>query len=375
MFVIASICAIVIGFIIMSQDKLVYEDTLPDEPSGQWLDFFRSKLFYDKNILSGNHEEGFIFEEEMIIDPKKKVSYSFSPTTKLYHYYFDRLSSEEERKYAYREVNPNAYLEVISKPEKYHLPDITLQNDRIIIQTKEAEKEWTSFTFENKEIKMDNVRAISVMGMDENFFYISITLDSIDNNVKYLLFMSQDLTDYKVTTEKEFETFVQTDTFQKYQNLFPAIDDSNVYLNSFDKQQVIDTNNRQLITIDSSDYLSEDGKYVYLDGSNRVTSDEILEEGTQYIQTLENYLRGNDEYVLTFELNYKDISKASDIGGFGTKFSDNSSGIVYFKDEMIVLHAKYDAAFFGIAGDTNVVIDFSKNKDDPTVYVVDLAAS
>lgn len=359
----------------MIQDKLVYEDTLPEEPSEQWLDFFRSKLFYDKNFLSDNHKEGFIYEEEAIIDPKRKVSYSFSPTKKLYHYYFDRLSSKEDGKYAYREVNPNAYLEVISKPTKYHLPEITLHNDRIIIQTAEAKKEWLSFTFENKEINMNDIRLISVMGMDETSFYVSISLESSENSEKYLLFMTQDLTDYAVTTEKEFEKFVQTDTFQKYQNLFPAIDESNTYLKSFNKQQLINTNSKQLITIDPADYLSEDGKYVYLNGSNKVNSDEILEEGTQYIKTLENYLRDDDEYVFTFELNYKDILKASEVGGFGTKFSDHSRGIVYFKDELIVLHASYDAAFLGVAGDTNIVIDFSKNKENPTVYVVELAAS
>lgn len=107
----------------------------------------------------------------------------------------------------------------------------------------------------------------------------------------------------------------------------------------------------------------------------RVATDDKLEEGTQYIQTLEDYLADNEEYALTFNLNYKDILKASNIEGIGSRFSDTSRGVVYFKNEMIVIHITYDAVYFGVAGDTNLVIDFSEDKENPKIYVVNLSMS
>src|SRR5699024_8784761 len=98
-----------------------------------------------------------------------------------------------------------------------------------------------------------------------------------------------------------------------------------------------------------------------------------LPEGKQYVQTLENYVTGKETNFLTFDLDYKAIQKASDIGGIGTKVSDTARKVVYFNYDLIVISVPYDAIFFGTAGTTNVVVDFHEDPENPDIYVLDLS--
>src|SRR5699024_959855 len=129
-----------------------------------------------------------------------------------------------------------------------------------------------------------------------------------------------------------------------------------------------------LFAIDEEDLLSKDGKYVYLNGNSINVLTEGLAEGTQSIQTLENYLADSEADDIVFDLNYKSILKVSGIGGIGTKVSDKHRNVVYFNNELIVISVRYDAIFFGMAGVTNVMIDFSENQDNPKMYILDLSA-
>src|SRR5699024_9923221 len=124
----------------------------------------------------------------------------------------------------------------------------------------------------------------------------------------------------------------------------------------------------------SEDYLSDDGKYVYLSGNDGSTPGEGISKGKQSIQKVEDYIAGNDKNHVTFDLHYKRIKNASDVEGLGTSVSGSGGKTVYFDQELLVIHIAYDAALFGIAGYTNVVVDFHEDNEHPNFYILDLSA-
>lgn len=370
------IIGIIVFFILRENESYTYETTLPEEPTDQLIDFFRDKLFYDKYLISNDHDAGEIYEEEPIDESNTSLSYGLSPDAKMHSYYDDRLRSAEEKKYAYNKVNPGSYIEGISDLSNYHLPAIRLEDDQLRIQTATNKSSWTTFQADPFDVDAKEFFSVRLNGIHDDAFYMTAYTKENGSVTSYLLFMTEDLTNYHLIKNEEasINQFMQTESFALYKDVFPVIDENERYLNYFESDQVLDTKNNELLTIDADDYLSDDGKYVYLNGKIHLYPGEGLDEGKQYVQTLENYLAGNDTYEVTFDLDFEDILKASDIGGIGAKVSEEHRNVVYVKDELIVIHVSYDAIFFGNAGETNLLIDFSEDAENPTFYVVDVAA-
>lgn len=368
-------------YFVNTKASFEYENTLPQEPTSQLLDFFRHKLFYDKHLITKEHQDGYIYQEGIIHDPRSYISYAFSPTEKVYEYYDSRLKSEEEHKYAYKKVNSNSYLEEIYDPIKYGLPNIKLIDGSLTIETSKGELTLSTIQINDDELDFNKVYYISVIDVNDDAFYLNISENKNDDYHQYILFVKQDLTDYQLIEKSDaaFEQFMRTEQFSLYNHLFLPIDDEerylSFYIDSQHQEQVIDTKSNTLVTIGGEDYLSEDGKYVYLSGKHNSIPISGLSEGDQYIQTLEDYIAGNNSHEMTFNLDYKVIKKAANIGGIGTKVSDTHRKVVYFNEELIIIHITYDAAFFGIAGTTNVVVDFYEDKENPQIYILDLSAS
>lgn len=354
-----------------------YESTLPEEPSPQMLDFFRHKIFSREAPISTNHQDGYIYTDIQIIDHQSFISYAFSPTVKIEQYYRERRQSDAEDKYAYKNVNPYSYLEVVSEPTKYDLPEISISEDALTIQTSEEQMTFSKMALDNgMEFEVSQTHHVNVVHANEDAFYLSISESENDELNRYLLFVKQDLSDYQIIEDEDgaFEEFMKTKYFTEYMSLFPSIDENGAYLNYYTHDQVIDVKNNTLITIDSEDYLSDDGKYVYLSGNDGSTPGEGISKGKQSIQKVEDYIAGNDKKHVTFDLHYKRIKNASDIGGIGTSVSGSGGKTVYFDQELLVIHIAYDAALFGIAGYTNVVVDFHEDNEQPNFYILDLSA-
>lgn len=363
-----------------TKESFEYEDTLPQEPTDQLIEYLRHKLFNDKRLISTEHHDGYIYQVGTIHDPQTHLSYAFSPTEKMYDYYDSRLQSEEDDKYAVRNVNSNSYLGNIHDPTEYGLPDISLTDDELMIKTAEGEVSLSTIPRnDGDEVDVSNLYHVSVIGVTSDAFYLYIIEDTADPSDHSVLFATQDLTDIQVIeeTNEAFEQFMTTDEFSLYADLFPPLDDDERYLrfytSSNHRDQVIDTKEKTLIEIGEEDFLSKDGKYVYLSGKRPQTPRVGLAEGTQTIQTIDEYIAGTDTYELTFDLDFKAIQKAADITGIGTRVSESDREVVYFNEELLIIHVSYDAAITGKAGKTNVVIDFHEVKENPDIYILDLS--
>ncbi|MDE7523225.1 hypothetical protein, partial [Ligilactobacillus salivarius] len=127
---------------------------------------------------------------------------------------------------------------------------------------------------------------------------------------------------------------------------------------------VFDKKEKKIHYVEEPHYVSEDGKYVYLNGAKGK-----LEDGIQRIPKIENYLAGTDTYEAEFKISFKKIAKES---GFKSAAGVGIAKIVYFNKDYIILGLHYHAPIVGDAGSTNVIIDLQGDKKNPTAYVVDL---
>ncbi|QUW20280.1 hypothetical protein JSQ81_10350 [Sporosarcina sp. Marseille-Q4063] len=209
---------------------------------------------------------------------------------------------------------------------------------------------------------------VNIIAVNENSFVL--TLEDIEKigmkRELYYLFIDNNLSNITLTQLKHEETIdiVDSKKLENFYGSFPSVDENGKYKELFNRVDILDTNKNKLIKLKKDDLLSNDGKFVYIDGDK-----EQLGEGSQRIQAIENYIEGNDIYESEFELKYKHISKK-----LGLKTS--GAGIVkinYFNKDYIVLSIKFDGVIVGEAGFTNVIIDLQDDHDNPTAYLVDLS--
>src|SRR5699024_6364258 len=120
-----------------------------------------------------------------------------------------------------------------------------------------------------------------------------------------------------------------------------------------------------MVTIKEDDLLSRDGKYVLLNGQDRVLPED--EEIT--IQKTSDYLTERDEIYTSFKVDYKKLAKEL---GFKSSGSASIGKVVYFTEDILVLFVNFNAPIAGKAGQSNVIIDFQEDKENPTYYLVDL---
>lgn len=279
------------------------------------------------------------------------------------------MFTEKNAKKTLRKLNERERFEkllhhTIENKEKYDLPATKmLPNNQLEVKTTENKttldlplllKEYGLKKSDNLEIYLNMVNSKCFALVIQDFSMKE------SNNSTIGLFIKQDLTDIQTTIispEKLPET-LSSGKLEDYYDLFQKVDKQGRYLFLFD-DMILDKKTNELVDIKKNDYLSRDGKYVYINGAK-----DHLEDGMQRIQTIENYAAGNDKYEEQFELDYKTIAQKLDLKENGTSIAE----INYFNQDFVVLSLNYRGKFVGTAGFTNVIIDL---KND-TAYLVDL---
>ncbi|MDY0404677.1 hypothetical protein P5G51_004020 [Virgibacillus sp. 179-BFC.A HS] len=194
-------------------------------------------------------------------------------------------------------------------------------------------------------------------------------IDKKDADKQYMaLFFKQDLS--RVVPVSDHAAAINQKLadgkLDEFSHLFSNHDKDAHFVKAFQTGErfiVFDSKAKQLKEINKADYLSEDGKYVYINGNKNP-----LPDGKQQIQTIENYMAGNDKYERTFEISFKKIAKELDLK---SAKDTGIAKIVYFNKNLVVLMLQYNAPIAGKAGKTNVIVDL-KNKEKPIAYLVDL---
>ncbi|WP_065644357.1 hypothetical protein [Bacillus paralicheniformis] len=346
--------------------EVTYEKGFPKEDSRPLMEFMKHYLSEDTD-QEIQRVNGSVFFSTL--DTQRRDIEYFKYTENQLKDYYKPMFTEKNAKKTLRKLNERERFEkllhhTIENKDKYDLPATKmLPNNQLEVKTTENKttldlplllKEYGLKKSDNLEIYLNMVNSKCFALVIQDFSMKE------SNNSTIGLFIKQDLTDIQTTIispEKLPET-LSSGKLEDYYDLFQKVDKQGRYLFLFD-DMILDKKTNELVDIKKNDYLSRDGKYVYINGAK-----DHLEDGMQRIQTIENYAAGNDKYEEQFELDYKTIAQKLDLKENGTSIAE----INYFNQDFVVLSLNYRGKFVGTAGFTNVIIDL---KND-TAYLVDL---
>ncbi|MBA4538821.1 hypothetical protein H1Z61_17245 [Bacillus aquiflavi] len=258
----------------------------------------------------------------------------------------------------------------IANKDEFNLPTLKLEEkNQLYVKTRQKETILDlPELMEKFKLKPDDELVFNLYNVNADHFIVYLkNLNQEEKlNKSIALFIKQDLSRI-VPTSTDPEAFNKTlasGELDEFHDLFSNVKSDHRFEKTFIYRFVYDRKDKQLKEIGEEDYLSEDGKYVYLNGAKGK-----LEDGIQRIQKIENYLAGNDTYEAEFKISFKKIAKEA---GIKSAAGVGIAKIVYFNKDYIILGLHYHAPIVGDAGSTNVIIDLQGDKKNPTAYVVDL---
>lgn len=368
------ICSLLLFACGSNKDKeiteLVYNIDFPNDSPGleRFIkDYITSDVTY--HLVTKDHVN--VYAKKNLGSRQKTIEYIQFNDEQLKQYYehiFDAESPNTEF-INLRESKESLFQSVADK-DAYHLPEINLEEGNIFnIKTSISEKSFKlSDLSKEYDVDVNDKVIFNVVAVDKESFQIDVQVKRKEDSSKIntSVFMTQDLQNTFVseTYTDEFPNNIVKDNLNLYENLFVKLDSKGRYIKAANSFGVADTLENELKSINELDYLSQDNQYVYLGGNA-----DPLSEGKQHIQNIEDYLAGNDEYVAEFDLNFKQISDALELNSV----NDVSIGKVkYFNEDFVILYFKFKAAITGTAGSTNVFVDFQEDRENPTIYLVDL---
>lgn len=349
-------------FLLVSCDehsKLTYKEGFPAEYSPALTDFMGYHFVgMNDNLLSSSRDH-YIYAERNGSFEDKKVSYFQYTTEQLKQYYkpmfnsdqpqetFDKLFQKEDKELHH----------TIETAEQGHLPDIKKETgNRLTIETASSKKE-VSLASETKQIsKDDEIRFNLVSSNSEGFV---LHLQNSETKVDYYLFALQDLSDIAVYEDSDLDESGEAGELEPF---YPILDDVGDNYKKLKPGQVINADTNQVQKVAKTDVMSEDFKYIYVDGN-----EDPLKDGKQRILRVDDYFTGNDKTEAVFKISFKKIAKELDFRTSGI----NKAKVKYFNKDYIVLRLSYDGKIVGKAGAVNVIADL-QDKENPTAYIVDL---
>ncbi|MGG3804199.1 hypothetical protein [Metabacillus fastidiosus] len=355
------------------QNTVTYKENFPVESSPA-LTKFMSTYFNQNNNLLVHYNNQFVYSKDNANAEEREIAYyefNESVLEKSYGPLLGKKVSEKELdKIAQSQKKEWEQNELLADTKQYKLPSIVLkENNQLEVKTAEGEK-----TIDLPEllkeygVKESDELVINMKQVNDQMFTLDIqdlNIEDPEEGILYIgLFIKQDLSDFTASKlmNKDLQAAIDSSELDAYKDSFNKIGDSKRYALVFE-DAILDLEENQIIEIKESDYLSNDGKYVYINGAK-----DKLEDGIQKIQTIENYAAGNDLYETEFMLDYEKIAKELEFVTSGIGLAD----INYFNEKYVVLSLTYNGKVVGEAGFTNVIIDLQNDKTSPIFYLVDL---
>ncbi|MEC2075128.1 hypothetical protein [Metabacillus fastidiosus] len=347
----------------------------PKEPSPALTEFMNVYLNKNDYLLIRDNNVFVYAKDNGSAEAKQLSYYSFSKSSleKIYEPLLGKRDPIKKWDEIVRMKEKQLEQKELIDTKKFNLPSVILKEDnQLEITTKYKSKiiSLPELLAEYGVRKSDRL-IVNISEINDQFFILDIqdpSIEDAEEGILYTtLFIKQDLSDFKVSelTNEDLQAALDKGELDQYKAGLKKVNDSKRYAFLFD-DMIVDLEKNQIIEINENDYISNDGKYVYINGQT-----EELPDRAQKIQTIDNYMAGNEVYEIEYSLDYKEIAKELDFVTSGI----GSADVNYFNENYIVLRLRYNGKFVGTAGLTNVIIDFQENKEKPTFYLVDLDLS
>ncbi|MGG3797572.1 hypothetical protein [Metabacillus fastidiosus] len=351
-----------------------YVHHFPENKSPALTEFMSSFLRGHLENRPLETDNRYVFSIGNLQQGSESINYYEYTEAQIEKYYEPLLGLQKPDK-QFRQLKESEELETsVYKPVKdifsFNLPKVALERgNRLKIQTKSAEEILDlPQLMEKYNIKETDEIAFDVVQSNKGYFTLLIldedAMNSKGQKLYLTFFIKQDLS--KMVMSESFDEAVQEKLdkgdLNSFFSDFQKIDDEERYGFLYD-QTIVDMKTKKIVEIKKEDYLSNDGRYVYINGRQ-----DKLEDGIQKIQRIENYAAGNEIYETEFKLDYKEIAKELDLVISGIGIAE----INYFNKDYVVLNLEYNGKFVGTAGGTNVIIDLQENKKTPAFYLVNL---
>lgn len=344
-------------FLFGCNGEVDYEKGFPSEDSPAFMEFMRIYLLNGNNELLKDNNT-YIYSPENIDENLKRVEYIQVTEENLRSYYEPVLGAKD----------PQGTLKQLNKVRELEKTLYQPKDNQLTIKTAKNEKAFNlRELLEHNGIEGGSDYTVNIIEADEDHFVLTLEDSEKSGQIAelYYLFADHNLSNITITQLKPEETqdIIDSGQLKPYYDTFKSIDDNGDYKLLFNGVDVLNTVTNKVTRIKKDDYLSNDGKYVYLDGDKKE-----IDDGEQRIQALENYIKGNDKYEAEFKISFEKIAKELGLKTSGIGRAKTN----YFNEDYIVLRLKYNGVVVGDAGSTNVIIDLQEDKRNPKAYLADL---
>ena len=346
-------------------EGVIYKKGLPKD-SPAFREFMRHELDLatDATLSYENHTYTIMRSD------KKGLRYYQYTDKELEDFYSPFLSA---KKYPAEKLYDLKTTEFLTKEKLIHnkiernLPEMTLDKNNVLkIKTKRGEKKLEFPSAKGKKVHL----ALAAVSKDSMLIqvevYEKLKNGDLGDRQIYYLFLKRDFSKHSIVKEEELNATIESGKLKEYLSVFPNVAKNGAYRKLFDKY-IFDKKTNKVRKIKDTDILSKDGEYVYINGAKEKETN-VMADGIQQIQTVDNYLKGNEKYEAQFKIDFKQIAKEMDFNAGDARIAN----IHYFNKDYVVLYISYHGKTIGTAGSVNVLIDLQKNKQQPTAYLVDL---
>ena len=372
---ISGIIIIIFGFNITN--KLIGKDFndnyhigMPDELDAGLIDFLLKESVTNAKLIRKSDDSYTYASFNNEGEPMKMEYYTFK-INELADYFSTIIDSEEPAN-TLKEFRSNIEKDLFKNPTNQYkiYPEMKLsQENNLTIRTEEGEKSFDLVEeLDHFNLKAVNTLSLNVQSANDDSLSITIKNHDEEGQNKFIgMYMNQDFSNLTIVSmyQDYFHEQLEDGTLDDFKHLIFETEINNQYVLLDDKLRVYDKlNNDTFILSNGEDYIGLDNKYVYINGNDF----DVRYDKKHRIQRIEDYLEGNNELFAEFELDYEEMSDVLGIDSVGAGLVN----VVFMNDKYAVLHVGFSGAITGTAGSTNVIIDFQENREDPTIYLVDL---
>ena len=348
-----------------------YHIGMPEELDEGLIDFLlRESIPINARLVDKNNQYYVfsLFNDEA--KPMKMEYYTIS-NEQLLDYFSPILRSKEPDR-TLRNFRTNFEKELFKAPNTRYedYPGITVQEDNVLtVVTDEGEKTFDLVERLNAyNVGLEDELSLEIQSANEHSFEVYIENYNVEDQNRFLrIYMNQDLSNFTavIAYNEYFNESLVDGTLDDFKNLVFNRELNDRYTLMSDQLRMFDHQNDTTVMInEGSDYISDDRKYVYVNG-NDVDS---RNNQKHRIQRIEDYLEGNNEYYSQFEFDYEEMSDHLGIDSVGA----GEVKVLYLSEDYAVLQVRFAGAITGSPGSTNVILDFKENPEDPAIYLIDL---